>query len=47
MDAMRWAQVLQLGFGKHAYHIAPEIFQSFGKVRPPSTSNYNLYLIHV
>ncbi|KAJ5965371.1 hypothetical protein N7481_012085 [Penicillium waksmanii] len=31
MDALRWAQVLHFGLGKHNYMITNEIFQSFGK----------------
>ncbi|OQE29505.1 hypothetical protein PENSTE_c002G02241 [Penicillium steckii] len=31
MDALRWAQVLQFGLGKHNYQITDETFQSFGK----------------
>lgn len=32
MDALRWAQVLQFGLGKHNYQITDATFQSFGKV---------------
>ncbi|KAJ5233793.1 uncharacterized protein N7469_005559 [Penicillium citrinum] len=31
MDALRWAQVLQFGLGKHNYQITDATFQSFGK----------------
>lgn len=32
MDALRWAQVLHFGLGKHNYVITNETYQAFGKV---------------